>query len=393
LLSLIILIGQAASAFLILSLIISVYIKTGSNLGVSGVILSFTIPAIVFMAFAGFAADIFDRRKIIIAANVFITAVVLAITLSQSAIIASIPLSFLYFAGNSFFIPASSAATAQLVSDDELLIANSIFIFTLAGGVLLGLFAAALIFFFFGSYLTLIICGLLLAFAAVLSFFLPKLVPVARSRSQSVYMRIKFILDGFVYIFKSRAAAFFFLVFAGIQGVIFFGITLAPGFFTEIIGISVQRAIVIIFPLIAIGVMAGVLVIHKPGVREFYLLARGALAMGLALFVYGSVIKLGLFSHPVIMFLSAPFLMLLGFGAILIMIGSRTVLQKKVPHSHQGTVFGANIVVVSVVATIASPLAVVFEVVFGYLGTFVLGGAALVLLALTFNYLGNKWKY
>ena len=130
-LALIIFVGQAASAFLILSLIVSVFLKTGSNLGVSGVIVSFTIPAFFLMAFAGFFADALDRRKIIILANIFIALVVLVIIVSQSAIYASIPLSFFYFVGNTFFIPASSAATAQLVSKDELLVANSIFIFTL----------------------------------------------------------------------------------------------------------------------------------------------------------------------------------------------------------------------------------------------------------------------
>ena len=392
LLSLINLVGQAASAFLVLALIVSVFLKTRSNLGVSGVILSFTIPALLLMAFSGLAADIFDRRKIIIVANVFITFVVLAIILNLNFVYASIPLSFLYFAGNSFFIPASSAATAQLVGGNELLIANSIFIFTLAGGVLGGLFIASLVYFFFGSQVTLIICEALLAMAAVLSFFLPKLLPSSKVKNESINKRVEFIFEGLVYVFKSRITMFSFFVFALIQGLIFFGITLAPGFFTEIVGFSIQRTIVIIFPLIAIGVLVGFLVIRKPRVGEFVLLSRGTYAMGMALFLYGLVIKLGLFGRLVVTLLSAPFLIFLGFGSILIMVGSRTVLQKEIPHSHQGTVFGANIVVVSMIATIASPIAVVSEVVFGYLGTFVGGGVALVLLAFTFNYLGSRWK-
>ena len=97
-LSLVIFIGQVASAFLVLSLIVSVFLKTGSNLGVSGVIISFTIPAFFLMAFAGFFADALDRRKIIILANFFIAFVVLVIILTQNAVYASIPLSFFYFA-------------------------------------------------------------------------------------------------------------------------------------------------------------------------------------------------------------------------------------------------------------------------------------------------------
>src|SRR3989344_4731264 len=110
-LTLVILIGQVASAFLVLSLIVSVYTRTGSNFGVSGVILSFAIPAFLLMAFAGLVADVLDRKKTILAANIFIAFVVFIILLTEKVVYASIPLSFLYFAGNSFFIPASSAAT------------------------------------------------------------------------------------------------------------------------------------------------------------------------------------------------------------------------------------------------------------------------------------------
>ena len=158
LLTLIIFIGQLASAFLVLALIASVYKQTGSNFGVSGVILSFAIPGFFLMAFAGLVADIFDRKTIIVVANFVIMLVVLVILLSGQVVYASIPLAFLYFAGNSFFIPASSAATAQLVKKPQILVANSLFIFALAGGVIFGLFAAAVLSFFAGSEAVLIIC-------------------------------------------------------------------------------------------------------------------------------------------------------------------------------------------------------------------------------------------
>ncbi len=391
-LSLIIFVGQAASAFLVLSLIVSVFLKTGSNLGVSGVILSFTIPAFFLMAFAGLFADTLDRKKIIIGANVFIAIVVLVIILSQSVVYASIPLSFFYFAGNTFFIPASSAASAQLVSKKELLVANSIFIFNLAGGVLLGLFVASLIFFFLGSKVTLVVCEGLLVIAAFLSFLLPKLLPVAKSHD-SLVVRIKSLWRGLVYIFSSRTLWFFFVTFAAAQGVIFFGITLAPGFFTEIIGMTIKQTIIFIFPMIGIGVLLGIYFIQKTRMRELYLVSFGNSIVGLTLVVFGLLIKTQLFVWWLITFLSAPFLIFLGTGVVVIMIASRTVIQSKVPHTHQGIVFGANIILASLIATVMSILAVVFEVVFGYLGTFVIGGTTLVIVGGLLGYLGKRWKY
>src|SRR3989344_4459329 len=49
----IIFIGQLATSFLMLSLVVSVFAKTGSNFGDSGVVLSFTIPRFLFIAVVG----------------------------------------------------------------------------------------------------------------------------------------------------------------------------------------------------------------------------------------------------------------------------------------------------------------------------------------------------
>src|SRR4030042_7154878 len=154
--------GQIASGFLLLSLISSVFTKPGSNFAVSGVVLSLAMPSFLLVAVAGLVADLVDRKKIIIISNFAIALVVFAILLSLEKVFASISLSFLYFAGNTFFLPAISAASAQLVGKRQLSMANSIFILALVGGQLFGLFCASIINFFFGNVITLIISEALL---------------------------------------------------------------------------------------------------------------------------------------------------------------------------------------------------------------------------------------
>jgi hypothetical protein len=193
--------------------------------------------------------------------------------------------------------------------------------------------------------------------------------------------------------FSSRTLWFFFVTFAAAQGVIFFGITLAPGFFTEIIGIPIKQAIVFIFPMVGIGVLLGMYFIQKTRMRELYLISFGNSIVGITLVFFGLLIKTQLFPSWLIVFLSVPFLIFLGSGMIVIMVASRTSIQTKVPSAHQGIVFGANIILASLIATIMSILAVIFEVVFGYLGTFVLGGTALIMVGGLLGYLGKRWKY
>ncbi len=391
-LTLVILVGQIASAFLILSLIVSVYSRTGSNLGVSGVILSFAIPAFFLMAFSGLIADIFDRKRTILLANLIIAFVVFVILLTEKAVFASIPLSFLYFAGNSFFIPASSAATAQLVKRSQLLVANTIFIFVLAGGVLFGFFAASLVHFLFDNMATLIVCELLLILAVVLSLLLPPL-PPSGARKVSILKTIKHIGGGFVYIMKAKVIWFFFLTFAVMQGVIIFAVTLAPGFFRDVAGLSIDTSPMFVLPPIAVGVIAGALLINRLKNREGMLVSIGVWTLGLALLALGLMIRLHLVIDGLLVLFLVPFLFLLGFGVMVVMIASRTVMQKGIPHNHQGTVFGANIILASFLAVIMSPLAVLMEDIFGYVNLLILGGVLFLAASLVFAHIGSRWKF
>jgi len=392
LLTSIIFVGQLASSFLMLALVVSVFSKTGSNFGVSGVIVSFTLPGFLLMAVAGLTADIFDRRKIIILANLIIALVVLLIVFSIDAVYATIPLSFLYFAGNAFFIPASSAASAQLVRKSKLLIANAIFIFTLSAGTILGLFIAALIHFFFGYRMTLIICEILLLVAVLLSAILPRLVP-HRIKDHSILKILADIWKAFIYIFNQKIIWFFFLIFAFMQAIVAFGVTLAPGFFNDIVGLSINKSPIFIMPLVGLGIVAGVALIHNLKVRESLPVILGVGVIGASSLILGLILKFDWVIGRLLLIPIAIYLVILGFGAICSMIASRTVIQKKVFHNYQGTVFGANIILSSFLAGVMAPSAAGIEILLGYVNLLVFVGIGFLALSAIFSFLSSKWKY
>lgn len=391
LLSLMVFLGQLASAFLIISLIVSVFAQTKSTFSVSGILLSFTVPAFLLMAFAGLAADMFDRKKVMLIAYILISIVVLMILVLKQMVAASIPLSFLYFAGNTFFIPASSAASAQLVKKSQLLIANSIFIFILSAASLSGFFLASVIHLFFGNFVAILVSEFLLVLAVIFGFFLPKLEPVRRNHP-SVFKNIREIIGGFLYIMKDKIVWYFFLIFALMQGIIFFGITLAPGFFSEIVNIPIDKSPILVFPLIGLGVLAGVGFVHRPKISEGFMVALGLSLIGLATSIMGFIIKFNLIVGSLLFYVS-PFLLILGFGAIITMIAARTVLQKEVPHSHLGTVFGANMILASLLSAVMSLFAAVLEVLLGYVNVLIYSGLIFLLIAAVYAHLGNRWKF
>ncbi len=381
-------IGQVASAFLLLSLISSVFTKTGSNFGVSGVILSLSVPGFLIMAFSGLVADLVDRKKIIIFANCLIALVVLLIILSLNKVFASISLAFLYFAGNSFFIPAVSAAQAQLVRRQQLMRANSLFIVTLSGGQIIGLFFAAIFNFLVGHFAILVFTEFLLIICIFLPMLLPPLVP-RRQNNSSIIKTISDIWRAFTYIFKAKVVWFFFLTFAAVQGIVAFGATLGPGFFADVLGLSIDRSPLLIMPSVALGIVLGAL--FNPGeARSSFIVALGLGAIGLAASILGIIISYGLISGVLLILPVSVFLVFSGFGVIIAMITSRTALQMKVSYHYFGTVFGANIVLSAFLASLMSPAAAGIELLVGYVNVLIFGGLIFLIASSLIGFVGKK---
>lgn len=386
-------IGQLASAFLLLSLISTIFAKTGSNFGVSGVILSLALPGFLLMAFAGLVADLFDRKKIIISANLVIALIVLLIIFSIDRLFAPIFFSFLYFAGNTFFIPAISAASGQLVPKSKLLAANSIFVLALSGIPVLGLMAAAVLQFFLGSFVVLVVCEIFLIGAFALPFLLPTLAP-RKHLGASIFGTISEIWQAFVYIFRRKLIWFFFVVFALMQGgVVAFGVTLAPGFFDEVVRLPIQKSPIFVLPFIGLGVALGAMFAHNTRIRKSVYVALGIGAMGFPGFILGLIIKFGAATGLFLLLPLVLFLVFTGFGVIISIIASRTVLQRYVAHNYQGTVFGADAVLATFLAAVSSPLAATLEVLFGYVNLLIFIGAVFAIGSGMIGYMGKKWKF
>lgn len=392
LLSSIVFLYQASTAFILLALVLTVYAQTGSNFSVSGVILSFATPGFFLMAVAGFLADLVDRRKIIIFGNIVLALVVLMLLVSIRQVHTSILLSFMYFSANSLLLPATSAAVGQIAAKSQLLSANSIFIFTLTGGQLFGFFAASVFIFFLGNIWTIVVCEILTIAVIWLAFLLPPLSP-RKDSTETIVTRGIAILEAFIYILKRKIIWFFFLAFAFMQGLIAFGITLAPGFFNDVVGLTIEKSLIVLFPLVAIGVVVGVMFVHNPRIRESYFIALGLGVIGVTSLVLGMIIKLHLISGRFLLLPISVFLPSLGFGVIVSQIASRAVLSKTVAQAAQGTVFGALVVLAAFFAGVMSPFAAGLAALVGYVNILILGGIVFFGSGLILAQIGRKWKF
>jgi dTMP kinase len=116
----------------------------GSSFAVAGILIAKIIPALVLSSFTGVLVDRFDRRKVMIAADISraVLGLLLVVTNSLWVIYAVV---LLMETASLFFWPARNALLPYLVSEDDLTAANSLAYTTQQASMLIGLTAATAI--------------------------------------------------------------------------------------------------------------------------------------------------------------------------------------------------------------------------------------------------------
>lgn len=386
---------QSASSFLMMTLVLSVFSQTKSNFAVSGIIIAIALSIILLMGVAGVLADIFDRKKIVITSILFLNLIAFLIFASLEKIGWVMILAFFYNASSSFLLPATSASIGQIVGRDKLQTANSIFVFTLACGQIVGLFLAASAHFFFGAKAMLIIPECFLIASFFLSLLLPRLHPRDGEElsAELILAVLKDTKRAFLYVFGRKSAAFFFLALAFFQGIIAIGVTLGPGFFQEVIGLSIEKSPIFIEPFVGLGVLLGSIFAQNRKLGKGFLINLSFMILGVCTFSLGLFLNFIKVHWQVILGLMAPLLVFMGACIVIPIIAARTILQEKTPHNYQGTVFGASIILSALLAALFSLAAASLETALGYINILIWGGAAFILAGLISSYFTAKWKY
>ncbi len=171
--------SQLAANLLNFALIIRVFELSANteyaNIAVSLLILSFAIPAVVFAVLAGAYVDYLDRKKVLVITNVARAILVLGFLLFETNLILVYLVVFAISIFSQFFTPAEAAALPRLVNKKQLVVANSLFLFTLYSSFILGYSLAGPIISAWGTNSVYWATAVAFAISALLSLGLPKL--------------------------------------------------------------------------------------------------------------------------------------------------------------------------------------------------------------------------
>jgi MFS family permease len=375
--------SQTAQQIVNFALLLQVERLTGSSTAVSGIIIAFTIPAILFSAIAGVFVERNSKKLMLVLTNVLRGVMVLAYILTDPAWGAGAVLPIFYvvtllFAGVSqFFNPAEAAMIPKVVSKDELIAANSLFNLTLpatqlGGFVVLGPLLLNTVFHnnFNGLYILIFVLCIGAAFS---TWLLPQDRPettAAERRKKGEKVNVGGVAGGAADIARSgyREAGeelvegwrfirrdpviMSAIIYWSVSIAVFMMLgTIGPGFL-RVLGIDQTKLFYVLLPG-GLGLVIGVMLVGRIARREnresminFSLLAAGVLLILFALiypllaWIYSTVAGTKPNELVVLTFLGALTL-LLGLFNSFISVPAQTALQERSPEAIRARVFSA----------------------------------------------------
>src|SRR6185437_8041322 len=222
-------------------LIFTVYQLTHSNTAVSGIVLSFTIPAIFFGSIAGVYVDRWNKKYVLLITNSIraLLLFILAFTINNVFMIYFISLLFSILV--QFFIPAESPMIPLVVRKEYLLQANALFGLAIFGSILVGYVLSGPIFILLQPYMTISLLAIFLLIGALFIWFVhPTYGNINSNKDKS--KKLDFLSDikqtlSFVKHTRTISHSLFLLSLSQILILIF--ATIAPGYASQVLGIPV----------------------------------------------------------------------------------------------------------------------------------------------------------
>jgi MFS family permease len=348
-----------AAAILIFSL-------TDSAFAVGAILMVTAIPTLVFGLFAGVFVDRFDKKRILLLANLLrgfiVLGIPLAFTLAQNgtisedlAIAALYGLVFISASVRQFFDPAWEAVLPEIASEEELTQANSFLAVSSFGSTAVG-FAAAGLLFATDPLLPFYIDAVtyFLAFALLILVRVPKGAPPEKTSIKVVADNLK---SGAQYLWRTPILRSIFLTGAPVfLGFGLWNVLLLPMAIRELDATEFEYGIQ--EGLTSVGFVIGSFFMARLGDRlpEGSWLVSGTILMGVFGVLYGLApdINVAIVIVTITGFLNAP-----------MSIARRLLLQRHIPRDMRGRVFSAMFVsrdVLFLLGMIGAGLADVFNV-------------------------------
>ncbi len=360
------------------ALILWVYELSKRNTVVSLLVLTISVPSILFGTFAGVIADRVNRKKIIQITDIFLAVLFLCFWFAHNSLGYIFLLAFLISMVSQFFLPAEAATIPTIVPKDLLVKANSLFSLTIYASLIVGYSLAGPAISLSGNYITpFMVAGVLSLIASIIFTQFPfvhqKYDEQSRKRKfvQAVKLAFDEVREGLQYILKQRTILVSILLLTAVQAFVSTLSVLIPEYINNILQIPATNASYIIMLPLGLGLITGaffngayakifsrrrLVELSVIGVSIMLLFLASAPVISDYLVLHTVSLSLN-FRRPLehiigLSSLLAIFSYFLGFFNVSIVIPAQTVLQEYTPEELRGRVFGVLNMLMSSLATL-----------------------------------------
>ncbi len=396
------LLSQTAQQMINYVLVVQVDALSKSSTAVSGIIIAFTLPAILFSAVAGVFVDRQPKRRVLIITNLGRAATMLVyIFLTDPhfglGALTVIYLATLIFASVSqFFVPAEGAAIPLLVKRSELISANSLFNLTFTGSQLIGFLLLGPLFLKllvhddnFGPFY--IVLGVLYVGCTLLTWFLPNTerVEAANDGDGSIRARVGAAVDelkeGWSYIRTDPAIFGAIIQWSVAIAVLMMLAVVGPRFIAIELDLKPEDLYLLLAPG-GVGLVVGVILVGRWATEQnrLRMINYAMLAAGVGLLVFSAIgwtvrAVVGLVTtgqppwmvanSPAVTSAAAPWLIVLMMALIFLLgalnsfvsVPAQTTLQERAREDIRARVFSAFYTVSNIILifplVVAGPMA------------------------------------
>ena len=351
--------SQLASNMLLFVLALRIYHLTGSNTAVSGLFLTFGIPAVLFGILSGTIVDHLDNKWVLMVCDGVRAVLAIGLLIFSSTVPVMYVFAFLHAVVTQFYVPAEAPTIPWLVPKSKLLAANSLFSFTFYSSMALGSIVAGPMLKFFGPYSIFLFISVLFMLAFWFVSHIPKEREVREDLPSTVLhwtvshianRLVASIREGMTYVKKSPILTDAILLLTGTQVIIAMLGTLAPGFADRVLHIDVRDASVFIIGPVVLGIILGAIWTGNAGYKykSSNLIKYGILGAGCMLLLISFVVRLERVSYfswffqnsfvsvPLILFL----FFLLGVSNSLLDVPANSLIQGESTADVRGRVYG-----------------------------------------------------
>ncbi len=268
------------------------------------------------------------------------------------------PLIFLYSSFDEFINPTIGTLLPETVKKENLGEANSVWLFSSQGAVILGSIGAGLFLKILPSlYIIYPLISLVLLAGVIFSLLLfkssPKLATVKKQNSQIVDFEefLQDVKDGYHFIRQEKAVLFPLLLIALTQMITGSAVIALPAI-SQAAKINFADAPFYLITPALLGAISGSFLVSKiireKKIRKKTLILRSLLSCGLIVFLISLIITF--LPKPIV--LVSPLLFLAGFAFVFLLIPAQTLIQENSPLNLRGRVYGTLSVLVTLAAAV-----------------------------------------